>query len=197
MDALQLVDKLNGYSNGSPMWWTRLDAQTWSAAFEDVAGLTGLFQQADPEQRKSIGERLTLDTKLILARFTESKAVEVRRTRSNDALIQGLIPIVMAGGRSDTRTGAFVLSLILDSAQKSGLDAAALFAYAAQFAISEESAAQIRGFPSLPPALRDIRRFGIREKQTPEGVIYQMPGEQKLSWWHKWLWRQRLIHWRR
>lgn len=85
--------------------------------------------------------------------------------------------MVMAGGRYDNLSGGMMLSLVLRSTQAAGVDPNELFAYAAQFAISEESARQIREFPSLPPEQNDIRRFGRLEKETPDGVVYLQPPE--------------------
>jgi hypothetical protein len=126
--------------------------------------------------------------------YTRDKAVEALRSGSKTAILEGLIPVVMAGGGPDRPTGGTLLSILLHSAEKAGLDAAALFAYGAQFAADEEAVARIRGFPSLPPEMRCIARFGMRERRTPDGLTYEHAVEAmaRPRWWDKLLGRRRV-----
>jgi hypothetical protein len=190
-DIQQLADEFNRYC--SAFSWAPMDPHSRSEAAQLISTLGDLFQRVDPAERKLVAETLVYQAKNAMALYTWGKALEARRTGSRQALIQGLIPVVMAGGRSDTGTGGQLLSLLYNSAEKTGLDAEELFAYGAQFATNEESQRQIRDFPTLPPELRDIRRWGVREAETPDGVVYQQPHEwmiprrrglwQKLRGW--------------
>jgi len=177
-----LIVKLNGYPP-----WAQLDARDRSRAFEAISSLSDIFRCAGTEGRRSITEGLSESAKYLMSFYSLDRAAEGRRTGSKDVITAGLVPVVMAGGRSDTRTGGLLLSLLLNSAERSGLDGHALFADAAQLATSEASRAQIRGFPSLPPELRGIARFGFRERQTPAGVVYEEPGQWMVRprWWDK------------
>ncbi len=191
MDWRDLVDKLNAV----PMWvdFAGLDSRRRTEFCDLISGLSREFQRGDVEQRRSIAAALNRPAKYLLAEYTEEKAVEARRTGSGSALMDGLIPVVMAGGRSDNLTGGPLLSILHRSAEKSGLNARELFSSAAQFAVDEDSGAQIRGFPLLPPEMRDIERFGMHERKTPEGVVYEMLSEwmSRPRWWDKLVGRRR------
>jgi len=189
-----LLNTLNGY----PIWVPpdQLDQQTRSNIYQAISALSEAFQRAGLEGRKSITEGLGRSAKYVMYEYTRDKAVEARRTGSETAIIEGLIPVVMAGGRSDTATGGSLLSMLFRSAETSQLNTSDLFAHAAQFATDEESGAQIRGFPLLSPKMRSIARFGIRERRTREGVIYETPGEwmARPRWWDKLIGRRRASH---
>jgi hypothetical protein len=131
-------------------------------------------------------------SKLIMADYTLEKAVEGRRTGSKDSVLQGLIPVVMAGGRADTRTGGMLLAVLLHSAQKTGLKADQIFAEGARFATDPQTIAQIRDFPSLTATLSAIERFGYHERSTAEGVTYEHHVEALFRpKWYDWILKRR------
>lgn len=189
MEGQDLLDKLNGY----PMW-VDLDPPTRSDAFGAVSELGDTFQRATPESRRLISGALGRSAKYVMSQFSRDKAVEGVRNRSRTAIVEGLIPVAMAGGRSDNFTGGSLLSMLFHSAEKSGLDAEEAFAYAAQFATDEESATQIREFPRLPPKMRSIERFGFHERKTPDGVTYEQMVEAmgRPRWWDRLIGRRRV-----
>ncbi len=190
MDWRNLVDRLNAV----PMWVDFTGDSGRRAEICDlISALSQEFQRVDSDQRTSIAGALNRPAKYLLAQYTKEKAVEARRTGSGSAVMEGLIPVVMAGGRSDNLTGALLLSILHRSAEKSGLNARELFSSAAQFAIDKDSEAQIRGFPLLPPEMLDIERFGMHERKTSEGVIYETLSEwmSRPRWWDKLVGRRR------
>ena len=189
MGSENLIDKLNAY----PMW-VELDPQGRSPVYEEISALSEVFLRADLKERTSITHALGRSAKHLMFEYTRDKAVEARRTGSKAAVIEGLIPVVMAGGRPDNPTGGFLLSILLRSAEASGLNARDLFEYAAQYATDDEAAAQIRGFPLLPPGMRGIARFGLRERRTPQGVTYEHAAESMMrsSWWGRLIGRRRV-----
>ncbi|SPF54402.1 hypothetical protein SBA4_6360003 [Candidatus Sulfopaludibacter sp. SbA4] len=187
MESLDLVKQLNE----RPMW-VKLDAQTRSSIYRTIFALSELFQRADTEERRAIAAALDRPAKNLMYDYTRDKAVEGRRTGSRSAIVEGLIPVVMAGGRSDRMTGGSLMAMLCRSAEKTGLDAPEIFAYGAQFATDERSRDQIRDFPSLSPEMKDIARAGFHEKKTPEGPTYEHQTEAmaRPRWWD-WLLRRR------
>lgn len=188
MGYQDLVHTLNGYPK-----WARLDAQMRPSVYETISELVRAFQQASVSDRTAIASTLSQSSRYLMAGYTRQKAAEGLRSASKDAILQGLIPVVMAGGRSDTRTGGSLLALLLHSAERTGVDAVALFAFAAKLATDEDAAEQIRDFPSLPRSTRGIERFGYHERSTPEGATYEHSAEAMLRprWYDRFLGRRR------
>lgn len=188
MEGLDILNKLNAYET-----WTEMALRRRLEAAATISALAEVFQRVGSENREFISKGLSGSAKLGMAYYTQEKAVEAMRTGSKTAVIEGLVPVVMAGGRSDTRTGGALLSLLLHSAERSGLDARELFGYAAQFASDPAAAAQIRDYPLLPRKLTDIARYGFHERKTPQGLTYEHAVESmsRPSWWDKLLLRRR------
>ncbi len=69
-----------------------------------------------------------------------------------------------------------------------------VMASAAQFATDDAVAEWVSGFPLLPLAERDIARFGVQERKTPTGVVYEGVVESQLrgGWWSKLIKRRRV-----
>jgi hypothetical protein len=179
MSADDLVNRLNGYPR-----WVFLEPQTRADAHRTISELTELFQHACFEDRKAITSALSEPAKYVMATFTEAKALDGRRTGSRDTILQGLIPVVIAGGNPCTRTGGMLCSLILNSALKTHVDAAELFEYAARLATDEAAARRLRAFPGWPAPQRDIERWGFHEQPTPDGVIYEHLVESHGGHWY-------------
>jgi hypothetical protein len=182
MGSLEIIRKLNAY----PMWAQLCDPRT-AGAPATIAALVELFKQAGREQRREITGDLGRPAKYLMAQYAQAQAVEARRTRSAEAIMAGLVPVVIAGGAPTTATVGSLLAMLLRSAEVAGLDARELFSRAAEFGPDEAAADGIRSFPLLPPQLRDISRFGLRETKTQEGVIYQHQAEaqRRPRWWDR------------
>lgn len=189
MEGLDILSKLNGYKV-----WTGMDPQRRLEAYETISALADVFQRVGPENRKFISDGLRISAKRGMAEYTRDKAVEGMRTGSKIPIIQGLIPVVMAGGRCDSPTAGSLLSLLLHGAEKCGIDALQMFGYAAQFAADPEAAAQIRDYPLLPRNLIDIKRYGYHERKTPDGLTFEHATEamSRPRWWDKLLFRKRV-----
>jgi hypothetical protein len=189
MEGQDTLSKLNGYKV-----WTGMDPQRRSEAYETISALADVFQRVGPENRRFISAGLRISAKRGMAEYTRDKAVEGMRSGSKVLIIQGLIPVVMAGGRCDSPTAGSLLSLILHSAEKCGLDAREIFGYAAQFADDPKAAVQMRDYPLLPRNLSDIKRYGYHERKTPDGLTFEHPVEamSRPRWWDKLLLRKRV-----
>jgi hypothetical protein len=142
----------------------------------------------------SISAQLTEASKYLMAEYSREKAVEGLRSASRDAILQGLVPVVMASGSSDTKTGGMLLALLLHSAERTGVNAFELFAFAADLATNEDSSSQIRNFPHLPVSSRGIARYGFRERRTPDGLTYEDGFEamNRPRWFDKLIGRKRV-----
>jgi hypothetical protein len=162
-------------------------------AYDTIAALAEVFQQLGREERRLVNAELGEPAKYLMFRYTNSKAVEGRRTRSAQTLLDGLIPVIMAGGKASTATAGLLLSILLRSALIAGVDAQELFSRGASLAWDETVAEGIRGFPLLPPELRDIARFGVQERKTKGGVIYEHVVDAlfRPRWWDRLLRRRR------
>ncbi len=184
----ELVNRLNAYPSAA-VW----DLAERPKVYATIDELATVFQGADFQDRQAIVSALTEPAKYLFAEYTHDKAVSVLRTGSRQAVIEGLIPFVMAGGRSDTRTGGELLSLMLHSVERAGLEASDLFARVARLAVTEESAAQLREFPNADPSHRAIERFGFHERKTPEGITYehQVEAMSRPRWYDRFIGRRR------
>lgn len=180
MNLNQLVASLNAY----PLW-VELDDQATQEQFDKVTALSRLYQQADADVRRSVTAALDRPAKNIMFDYTRSKANEALRTRTRTALLDGIIPVVMAGGDPGTVTVGFLLTILLDAAVKSGVNTSDLFDSAARVCPDEDRAQKIREFPKLPKHLTSLQRYGVREAITPKGVVYQDVTERPLTWWQR------------
>jgi hypothetical protein len=189
MEGMELVRKLNEY----PMY-PDFDVRARSDAYHTVTELGDVYSHATPDARKLITSALGRPAQFLMYEYSKDKAVEGIRNRSRAAIVQGLMAVVVAGGRSDNPTGGSLLSMLLRSAEKSGLDAQEAFAYAAEFAADGESGTQIRAFPLLPSEMRSIERYGFHERKTPDGVVYEHMTEAMMRprWWDKLTGRRRV-----
>src|SRR5579871_4278787 len=130
MEIAQLAAKLNeagvGYEVAHPA-----NAEVRARMFATILKLVDLFVKASPEERLAV-LALSETAKYAMSYFTEVKTLEARRTRSRETLVEALIPVVMAGGRSESRTGGLLLAMVCRSAEAAGLDTNELFDYGAQ-----------------------------------------------------------------
>jgi hypothetical protein len=173
--------------------WAEFDPQTRSSAYAIVTALGELYQAAPVDERKRVTSELGRSAKHIMFQYSKDKAAEAIRNRPSEAIAQGLMAVVVAGGRSDNVTGGSLLSMLLHSSEKSGLDSKEAFAYAAQFAADPVSGTQIREFPLLPAKMRGIDRFGFVERNTRDGVTFEHMVEAmgRPRWWDKLTGRRR------
>jgi hypothetical protein len=190
MDADQLICVLNGY----PIW-VEFDDATRTKIFDEIHQLSDLYRSGGFEHRCSIAARLDRAAKFQMFAYSRYKATEATRTRSQTSVMDGLIPVVMGGGGSWTATGGFLMAILFRSAELAGLDATRLFAVAAELAVSDEQINDVKQFPMASPEYRSLKRFGALERFTPEGVVYDMPGEQphRRTWWDRIRGRRRVI----
>jgi hypothetical protein len=190
IDAQDAVETLNRTPVDYSSPWGTLSSVTPAErdkAFRTLSRLIDVYVRGSEDERRAISAALDEAAKYVMFHYTWAKAIEARRTGSRDALLQGLIPVVMAGGRSTTATGATLLCVLLRSAEATGLGADELFASAADLSTEGQSREQIRQFPSLPVEMRSLSRVGVHEVQTPEGASYLNPTDWKRRprWWEK------------
>jgi hypothetical protein len=180
MEIQTMVDQLNDLPS------IHLDDATRDRVFQLIAALGEAFQKADIDSRRCVTTtNLTSAAKYAMGEYTIEKAVEGLRTGSPDAILDGLIPVVMAGGNAHRPTRAMLLSLVLHSAEKAGLNSRELFVYAADLMFDEAQAARVRGFPDAPG--HTIACWGYSEHKIPEGLTYRRAAEapDRLTWWDR------------
>jgi hypothetical protein len=113
--------------------------------------------------------RLTADALGLLRTFALSAAVVAVRREAPPVIAQGLAALAILGEVDDPRDLTFYLAALHYSALRLGIDTRELFEQAASLSPSTFFGGQMRGFPALPPASRDLGGYRLRERSLPRG----------------------------
>jgi hypothetical protein len=178
MNAEDLVRSLNGYPR-----WTEFDAETRADIFSAIGELSELFRRSDLQDRQLISAGLQDTAKFQMYEYSRARATEAAVARLEDAVVDGLIPVVMGGGSSDTGTGGSLMAVLFRAAEIAGANAIRLFDVAAESATSESQASDLRSFPLTFNDRGGLGRYGIREVRNDAGVAWELAGERPVRWW--------------
>lgn len=99
-------------------------------------------------------------------------------------IAQGLAALAILGEVDDPRDLTFYLAALHYSALRLGIDTRKLFGQAASLSPSTFFGEQMRGFPTLPPASRDLGAYRLRDATTGEGFDIVPPNLRRLSLAH-------------
>jgi len=168
MQPIDLVVRLNAaapftYEMGQPYE---------PVADEIMELLTDTFQSANVEQRDAARAALSRASRWFLLCYAWERAEQAVRQRTGKMVVQGLLALSIEDGGLDARDSIVRMSILFRSAQKLRLDAARIFANAADYAANPLIQTAMRGFPARLP---DDRSFSyIGEKTTEQGLSYEL-----------------------
>jgi hypothetical protein len=140
---------------------------------EVISSIIEDFRTSDPASRKAISSRLNRYSQKRLLGYATGMAELAVRRQSPDLVSEGLIALVIEGGREDIRDSVSCLAALYNSAVKLQLDAAKTFADVAS--LGEPGALQLgmSRFPFRPPKDRGLAAFYLREINTEDGFSYE------------------------
>ncbi len=173
--------------------WCTLYADEKKSIAKSIRVLNACFTVANLDRRACISYELNDSAKYLLATFAKRTAERARETHAADTLREAFIPVVMAGGRADSRTGGFLFSILLRTAEALGLDGRSLFAEMAALAVSAEATAELKTFPTLSDELTRIQSWGVKERSVNGRFEYEAPGDaaSRSRWWERLIGRRR------
>ncbi len=139
---------------------------------KDFHELINLFVQAIPTQREIILSIIDSGTADALQAYSWRLAVWGARQNSRELLLEGLIGLVIDGGKADIRDTISVMPVLYHSAIKIGIEPQSLFDEAASY-FHNDVARILSAFPRRPPENRNLQSFYYVEVSTPEGIDYK------------------------
>lgn len=140
---------------------------------EVISSIIEAFRISDLGGRKAIASRLNLySQKRLLGYATDMAALAVRR-QSPGLVLEGLMALVVEGGREDIRDSIGSLAALYHSTVKLQLDAAKTFANVASLGESGALQLEMSRFPFRAPKDRDLAAFYLREINTEDGFSYE------------------------
>lgn len=185
-----LVDRLNSI----PMW-AELDQNELATTDAAISDLVELFRSASQPERLATSGHLSRSAKWVMFGYARRQAEEARRSGSREAIVNGLVSVILGRGSSGSATAGFLLAILLRSCEAAGMDAYAVFEEASQSAVDDLQRADFMRFLSLPPAMRGLSRFGAIERTSGGEVRYYLPFEEgrPVSWFTRILGRRLLM----
>ena len=132
--------------------------------------IVGRFQNADAAQRRSFVSNLTTTQRSPLALFAHRAATVAVRLKSKAWLEKAMLASVIANYEMpESRNIDVQLAVLHHCAVKLGEDPAALFDWAATFAV-DPLAAHLEAFGRREDV--SLKKFGWVEQRTPDGVQF-------------------------
>jgi len=140
---------------------------------EVISSIIEAFRTSDPASRKAIASRLSqYSQKRLLGYATGLAALPVRR-QSPGLVLEGLMALVVEGGREDIRDSIVSLAVLYHSAVELQLDAAKTFAGVASLGEPNALQLEMNRFPFRAPKDRNLAAFHLREINTEDGFSYE------------------------
>jgi hypothetical protein len=137
-----------------------------------IEALCSLYAQASPEQRQFVRKRITLNFASSLLHFAWRKAVQALRTRSAEAITNGLVALSIENERLDYRDSICCLGLLYHAAQRIGTNPDMYFDEAAVLS-TETMAEEIRGFLRRSPEHKNLSAVGFKEGSSEFGATLE------------------------
>ena len=143
---------------------------------EALAAIIEAFKAADDPARRRIVSRLNEFLQKRLLGYAAEIAARAVRRGERDCIKQGLMALMVEGGREELRSSITAMAMLYRSAIKLNMDAAKAFAEAASLASPGSLQREMSHFPFRLAENRDLAAFSLIEVNTEEGFSYEHRG---------------------
>jgi hypothetical protein len=141
---------------------------------EAIMDLVGRFVDADHRERLQLWVMLqpSLEHSQVLVAYSERMATQALRQSDVELVREGLVAVLLEGGRDDWRETTIALTLLYDAATRLGASGADVFGQVAKLAPKLEVSQSIRKFSQRSPENRTIESMGYQLTMSGHGVTY-------------------------
>ena len=169
--AMRTMEDARNLTKMPPMPTDRLE--------EAISTIIEAFKMADGSARRVISSRLNEYLQGRLVGYAAEMAALAIRRGAPDCITQGLVALVIEGGREELRNSIAALAMLYHSAVRLHMDAAKLFTEVASLAVPGNLRTEMSDFPFRRPEERDLAAFSLCEVNNEDGFSYD-----QLPWWN-------------
>jgi hypothetical protein len=145
---------------------------------EAILTIMEAFKMTGEPGRRAIMSKLNEYLQKRLLGYAAERAAQAVRSGVPDCIKQGLMALVVEGGREEFRDSITAMAMLYHSAERLNMNAAQMFAEAASLATPGELQAAMSHFPARRPENRDLAAFSLVEVNNEDGFSYE-----QLPWW--------------